>query len=95
VARGTGDGAGGEHATQGRQLTTGNLTGMLTYAAAAGDLTGARTAFTEEPGADEQPVLLSPHARKRAESATGDGPCHHRWPVRGALSSKPRPLSAT
>ena len=40
----------GLYATQGRQLTTDDLTGMLTRAATAGELTGALIAFTAEPG---------------------------------------------
>jgi hypothetical protein len=40
----------GLYATQGRQLTTGNLTDMLTRAAAAEEPTGALAAYTEEPG---------------------------------------------
>jgi hypothetical protein len=40
----------GLYATQGRQQTTGDLTGMLTRAAVAGELTGALAAFTQEPG---------------------------------------------
>lgn len=40
----------GLYATRGRHLTTGDLTGMLTRAATAGELTGALAAFTGEPG---------------------------------------------
>jgi hypothetical protein len=43
-------GSTGLYATRDRQLTADDLTGMLTRAATAGELTGALAAFTEEPG---------------------------------------------
>ncbi len=40
----------GLYATRGSQLTADDLTGMLTRAVTAGELTGALAAYTEEPG---------------------------------------------
>ncbi len=76
AARGWGDsavlaGSIGLHATRGRQLTAGDLTGMLTRAAAAGELTAALAACTTEPGRSRAAGAAVPRPRVASTPCAG------------------------